>query len=422
MNKESNKSEIITTPAIGWRAQWAVLMRRRATRWSVRMLFFLLFIGIFADFLANEKPLYCQIDGVTYFPVCKEYAVWMGWGSWDSKFIRKDWQDHNYEKKIMPPIPYSPTTMDRNNTRFKSPFDEQNVPALRYRHWMGTDKLGRDVTSGMIYGTRVAMMVGILSMLLAGMIGILLGGLAGYFGNDNFKASVIGILTGGVGFLLGIFYGFTARRYSISEGSFFWEAGKGLLILFVVWILFILLGKLLQTFPFLGKKIILPLDNLLMRLIEVINSIPGLLVLLSVLSVLQSKSIYNIILLIGLLGWTTIARYTRGEMLRVRQLPYIQAARSLGYSSWRVVWRHALPNALTPVLITLSFGVAGAILSEATISFLGIGVPFNSFTWGKMLSIARSNFSAWWLVVFPGIGIFVSVVIFNVISDGLRTR
>jgi len=416
------KAEIKKTPAVGWRAQWAGLMRRRGTRWAVRTLFLLLFIGVFADFLANEKPLYCKIEGKTYFPVFKDYAVWMGWGNWASEFVRKDWQEHNYDAKVMPPIPYSPTTIDRKNTKFKSPFAKQNVSSLRYRHWLGTDKLGRDVASGMISGTRVAMMVGILSMLLAGMIGILLGGLAGYFGNDRFRASIVGIVMGSIGFFLGIFYGFTARGYIIAEGSFFWEVGKGFLMLLGVWGLFFLLGKLLQRLPYLGKKFTLPLDTILMRVIEIFNSIPGLLVLLSVLSIVHSKSIYNIILLIGLLGWTSIARFTRGEMLRVRQLPYIQAARSLGYSNFRVVWRHALPNALTPVLITLSFGVAGAILAEATISFLGIGVPFNAFTWGKMLSIARSNFSAWWLVVFPGIGIFVSVVIFNVISDGLRTR
>jgi len=422
VKNKKEKSEKKKISATGWRSQWAVLMRRRGTRWAVRTLFVLLFIGVFADFIANEKPLYCQIEGKTYFPVFKEYAVWMGWSSWSSEIIRNDWQDHNYQSKVMAIIPYSPTTIDRKNTRFKSPFDEQNVSSWRYRHWLGTDKLGRDVTSGMIYGTRVAMMVGILSMLLAGMIGILLGGIAGYFGNNNFQTSIVGLVSGSIGFLMGIFYGFTARQYAIEEGHFYWEAGKGLLIWGGVWLLFIVVGKLIERIPYLGRKIIVPLDSLLMRLIEVVNSIPGLLILLSVLSVLQSKSIYNIILLIGLLGWTSIARYTRGEMLRIRELPYIQAARSMGYSSWRIVWHHALPNALTPVLITLSFGVAGAILSEAALSFLGIGVPFNSFTWGKMLNIARNNFSAWWLVVFPGIGIFVSVVVFNVISDGLRTR
>jgi len=121
-----------------------------------------------------------------------------------------------------------------------------------------------------------------------------------------------------------------------------------------------------------------------------------------------------------LLGWTVTARFVRAEFMRIRNLSYVQAAESMGFSSWRVIWKHALPNSMTPVYITIAFGMASAILAEATLSFLGIGVAFDAFTWGKMLNIARSNFSAWWLVIFPGIGIFVTVTVFNLIGDGLR--
>jgi len=444
-----------TTAAVtgGWRGLWATLRRRKATRWSVYTLFFLLFIAVTADFLANEKPLYCKIAGEKHFPVLKDYAVALNLAKWDAKYIRTEWSEHDYEVLWMPLIPYSPTTMDRKNARFKSPFAEQNIPSLRYRHWLGTDKLGRDVMAGMIYGTRIAMLVGILSMLVAGFIGLLMGSMAGYFGNEKLKVSILKIVLLIPGLILGIFYGFIARRYVISEGSFGWEVSKGLLIFLGVVLIFYLLGMLLKKLSrgsqsmafsdrvhhnpeeshsaqtilrspsrlsFLKKKITLPVDSMVMRTIEVFNSIPGLFILLAVLSIVESKSVLNIIFIIGFLGWTTTARFVRAAFLRVRNMPYVEAAQSLGFSSWRVIWQHALPNAMTPVYITIAFGMAGAILAEATLSFLGIGVAFDAFTWGKMLSIARSNFSAWWMVVFPGIGIFVTVTVFNLIGDGLR--
>lgn len=381
----------------------------------------LLLIAFFADFLANEKPIYCQIDGEVMFPVFRDYAVEMGWSSWEAKFVQNDWSDHDYDFKIMPLIPYSPTSTDRKNTRFKSPFDEQNVPSLRYRHWLGTDNLGRDVTAGMIHGTRVAMMVGIGSMLLAGIIGLLLGSLAGYFGDEKMKVSWVTLCLLIIGGVLGIFYGFIARSFAISEGVVGWELLKGFLICLVVIGLFFLMGKGLSRLSFFNKKITLPIDAIVMRLIEIFNSIPGLFLLLAILSILRSQSIFNIILIIGIIGWTNIARFVRAEFLRIRNLEYIYAAETMGFSTWRIIKNHALPNAIRPVLITLAFGMAGAILAEATISFLGIGVPFNSFTWGKMLSIARQNFSAWWLVVFPGIGIFVTVTVFNLIGDGVSS-
>jgi len=398
----------------------SILRRRKSTRWSVYVLFFLLFIAVTADFLANEKPLYCKIDGETHFPVLKDYAVALNLASWDAKYIRMEWSEHDYEALWMPLIPYSPTTMDRKNTRFKSPFAKQDIPSLRYRHWLGTDKLGRDVMAGMIYGTRVAMLVGILSMLVAGFIGLLMGSVAGYFGNEKLKISIIKIILLIPGIILGIFYGFSARRYALAEGTFGWEVGKGLLIFLGVAIAFYLVGTLLEKLSFLNKKITLPVDGMVMRTIEVFNSIPGLFILLAILSIVESKSVFNIIFIIGFLGWTTTARFVRASFLRIRNMPYVQAAQSLGFSSWRVIWQHALPNAMTPVYITIAFGMAGAILAEAGLSFLGIGVAFDAFTWGKMLSIARSNFSAWWMVVFPGIGIFVTVTVFNLIGDGLR--
>ena len=123
-------------------------------------------------------------------------------------------------------------------------------------------------------------------------------------------------------------------------------------------------------------------------------------------------------IIIGFIRWTTIARFIRAELLRVRSLEYIEAAHAMGFSNWRIIVRHAIPNSIGPVLITIAFGVASAILIEAFISFLGIGVN-GEVTWGMLLRWARDNTMAWWLAIFPGLAIFITVTIFNLIGDGL---
>ncbi len=125
-------------------------------------------------------------------------------------------------------------------------------------------------------------------------------------------------------------------------------------------------------------------------------------------------------IIIGLTTWTEIARFTRAEFLRIRQLEYIQAAESLGYSDLRIMLKHALPNGMAPALITIAFGIASAILIESGLSFLGIGVPSDTVTWGSLLSAGKQNYNAWWLVVFPGLAIFITVTVYNLLGEGLR--
>ena len=131
-------------------------------------------------------------------------------------------------------------------------------------------------------------------------------------------------------------------------------------------------------------------------------------------------SLFWIMAIIGLTSWVGIARLTRSQFLQVRNYEYISAANSLGYSNFRVMYRHILPNAIGPILIPAAFGVAGAILAESGLSFLGVGVPAETITWGALLAGARSNMAAWWLVVMPGLAIFVTVTLYNLLGDGLR--
>ena len=162
------------------------------------------------------------------------------------------------------------------------------------------------------------------------------------------------------------------------------------------------------------------MDFIVMRGVEVLNSIPTLFLLLAIMAVVRTPSILYIMVIIGLVRWTGIARLVRAELLKVRQQDYILAARAMGFSSWRILFRHALPNSLSPVWTTLAFGIAGAILLEAFLSFLGIGLPVEEVTWGSLLrQISGSNTRAWWLAVFPGLAIFITVLAFNLIGERL---
>lgn len=400
---------------------WQRFKGNKWALWSFRFFQLLIVIALLSDFIANEKPIYCKIEGQHYFPIFKAYAVDLGLSKWDTQFLMTEWQEHNYEKVFMPLIPYSSTTLNLKN-KYESPFGTQNVASLRYRHWLGTDQLGRDVGAAMISGTRIALLVGLISMSIATFIGLLLGSLAGYFGDTGYKSTRIRIIMLFLGSILGIFYAFVVRKYDFldEDASFVLELLKSISIFAVILLFFWRIGQLFENIPVLKKQVAIPFDLLIMRLIEIFNSIPRLLLLLAFIGIVQSPSILNIMVIIGLISWTGIARFIRAELLKIRRLEYIESAKSMGFSNARILWYHAIPNALPPVLIVIVFGVAGAILTEAALSFLGIGVsPDKTISWGTLLQFARGYFSAWWLAVFPGIAIFFTVTILNLIGEGL---
>ena len=160
-------------------------------------------------------------------------------------------------------------------------------------------------------------------------------------------------------------------------------------------------------------------DLVLSRFFELWAAIPSFFLILTAAAFFP-PSLFFIMIIIGLTSWVGIARLTRSQFLQVRSYDYVSAARSLGYSNSRIMFRHILPNAVGPILIPAAFGVAGAILAESGLSFLGVGVPAEAITWGSLLAGARSNAAAWWLVLMPGLAIFVTVTLYNLLGDGLR--
>ena len=166
----------------------------------------------------------------------------------------------------------------------------------------------------------------------------------------------------------------------------------------------------------MNKGIFIPIDSIVSRFLELFLSVPRLILIIT-LAAISRPSVLSLILILGFTSWTGIARMVRAEFIRLRESGFVDATSSLGFSPTRKIFFHLLPNAFEPLRVGIIFGVAGAILAEAGLSFLGIGLSPDTVTWGSMLAAGREQFSAWWLVVFPGLAISVLLLILNRMSD-----
>jgi peptide/nickel transport system permease protein len=225
--------------------------------------------------------------------------------------------------------------------------DMRNILAPPSRqHWLGTDQLGRDVLSRVLYGSRVSLAVGFVSVGIAALIGILLGSAAGYYG--------------------------------------------GLV------------------------------DGTIMRVVDLMLVFPRFFLLLAVLAFLQ-PSIWTVMAVIGLTGWMGVTRLVRAEFLSLREREFVIWSESVGATARRVIFRHILPNAMAPVLVAMTLGVPAAILTESGLSFLGLGVQPPYATWGNILNDGKDSIEiAWWMTVYPGLAILITVLSYNLLGEGIR--
>jgi len=246
-------------------------------------------------------------------------------------------------------LPFGPTEQDTPSRMMPPGFrvEERDWKKSNqvYRHWLGTADTGQDVLARILYGTRISMTIGLVSVSIYILIGVVVGAIAGYFGGT--------------------------------------------------------------------------VDIVTSRIIEIVLLFPAFFLILTIVA-LKGRSIYIIMVVIGITGWPTIARLIRGEVLKQRSLDYTLAAQALGASHFRILFRHILKNSLSPALVSIPFGIAGAIITEAGLSVLGFGVEPPAPSWGGLLNLAKDDYSNWWLVVVPSIAIFVTVTTFNLVGNGLR--
>ena len=162
-------------------------------------------------------------------------------------------------------------------------------------------------------------------------------------------------------------------------------------------------------------------DFWVMRFIEVMMCFPRIFLILTISVILPKRSVWSVMAVLGVTGWTGSARLVRGEFFKQRAMEYVTAARAIGGTPMRIMFRHILPNAMAPLLVGATFGIAGAIITESTLSFLNIGVPADVASWGRTLSYGIQNVRySWWLIMFPGIAIFITVTSYNLAGEGLR--
>lgn len=417
---------------------WSQFKKNRPAYFSLWILGTLAMIALFAPIIANDQPLYANYKGHTLFPAFSfqnSYELKMEDGS--SERIQLDiakWKQMPLESVIWAPVPYAPNKSDFLNADFVAPSGKQyfespngemvDMPG-RFRHRLGTNKKGEDVLAGLIHASRISLSIGLIAMGIATFIGLVLGAMAGYFGDSKLRTTRGQFYTFIFGLVLAYYYGFMIRTDALSDaiGTSGMALLGQLLLSFLIFGLvcfgFYGLGKLVGKLPLLNTERNIPMDSFISRLIEILISIPRMVLIISIAAVAK-PSIINLMLIIGFTSWTGIARFTRAEFLKIKNLEYIQAGQSLGFSEARIIFKHALPNGVAPALVAIAFGVAAAILIESSLSFLGVGVPPDVVTWGSLISSGRENYSAWWLVIFPGIAIFITVAVYNLLGEGLR--
>ncbi|MFY9135272.1 MAG: ABC transporter permease [Bacillota bacterium] len=214
------------------------------------------------------------------------------------------------------------------------------------KHWLGTDDLGRDLLTRIMYGARISLTVGFLASLLNLTVGVIYGGISGFYG-----------------------------------------------------------GKI---------------DNIMMRIVEVLNAIPMLLYVILLMVILE-PGLQNILIALGLVYWLGMARIVRGQVLSLKEQDYVLAARSIGASNWQIITKHLIPNAMGPIIVTATLNIPSAIFTEAFLSFIGLGVNAPMASWGVLASDALQSFRSYpWQLFFPAIAISITMFAFNFLGDGLR--
>ncbi len=358
----------------------------------------LLWIALFAPLLSNNKPIICRSES-----------------GWSCPIFNRQGHDHEGRCRVVlrPLLPFHPSELD---TRISNPAPPWTKSADGRIHYLGTDEYGRDVAAGLIYGTRLSVCIALLSMGIAALLGIVIGIPAGRFQHSNPRMTVLSLAIGG---LLVLYGGWVLYWYG---GWLKWRTILSLVV--GLGIAGYLMYKLLfRLFPKLrSATVILRVDGMMRWTLEWISALPGIFVLLVVLGKILPPGILTVSLLIGLLNFPHKANIIRTEVERLHRQPFVRNAILMGLSPLQLAVRYYLPI-LFPILgISVLSGMATAIVLESTLSFLGMGLATETMTWGSMLGSTRKYFDAWWLGIFPGLLIYLSVYSLYAWSERLQKR
>lgn len=360
-------------------------------------IFVFVLTGLLHKFIANEKPLICRQGEKLVFPVLeKSYSP----GD-DCQVI------------LYAAVRYSHYSINMNNTGAVSPFAKQQLSPGQQRHYLGTDIHGRDVLAGIIFGASIAFKVGLASMILALVLGLLIGLFPSFYGDKSFRMRISGLLSAIILVAMSVYILVFHELFLI---VFSLEKALALAVFILI------IASISRNIPVLRRKTVIPLDSPASIFTGIFQSLPSAFLVLVLISLFAKASVFNIIIVIALLRWPVIARYVRAEVMRVKQERFVEASKLAGLNDRIIIFRHIFPYTLTPVMVALAYGFAGTVLLESTLSFLGIGIPADHMSWGVLLGEARQNFSAWWLAVFPGLAIFIVILMFNTLGEKYKGR
>lgn len=291
------------------------------------------------------------------------------------------------------------------------------------RHWLGTDHLGRDVAAGLFSGLQIAFKVGLGAVLFSIIAGALAGFFAGWYGDHKLVWTRRGCwlrLAVFAGCMLPAGQVILLWRVGSISAAWIWSV---LLLLVVICLLSAeLIGRYESRQPMDRHSVHVPLDMLISRLMEWMEAIPVLILILALSALWYPHTEWTLVLILGLVRWPVIARFMRAEVLRIRANPFVVRAERSGLKTWQIWLWEILPNVWGSLPVFLAYGVAAVILLESTLSFLGIGLPVETVSWGVQLDEARRHPDAWWLLVFPAGMLLLILLSLNSMAEALQRK
>jgi peptide/nickel transport system permease protein len=362
---------------------------KKAKRVYLFIIILYAFIGLFNSLIANSKPLISKTNHGWSFPAFNDLLVDLGL---KSKYIYTQQDPLLYA--VFPPIKHHFDDLDMENGTKLSPSLGWNS-----NHLLGTDKLGRDTFAGIIRGCYTSFRIGFFVVVIAGFFGTLLGLGMAYYKDDRLKLDFWKWIICGLLLFIYIFY----LTYSSSLGMSLVYSTIGIIGLVLIF-----------SIPTQRKETLsLPLDSFFSGVIAIRKAIPSLLWILACLPIFKVNSINNVIIIMSILGWVNFARHARAEALNIMQQEYFWTAQLAGAPFIHLVKNHFLPIIFPTLSVIIGLSFSASMLTESSLSFLGIGLPADEVSWGNQLYAARQDMNLWWLAIFPGFALFGVVFSFN---------